>query len=255
MEAASDRKPISSGPLSSIATIRTIADAGDGNSDRDARSLTKKKREVHSNNPARTNPGFAESLFSAARQPASWLSVGRNLRSQADIIFRQEGPVATKWWNEFQRICKTPAETGAQPEEFDYAKFPPPNLDVGYMLVAFAIENFLKGLIVPTLNHNAVWRKLPKELTTHDLICLQRRAAPSASIAAYLLDYLTYLVEWRGRYPTPVYPDGFWRVAPEGIPRSAGPNWPADHHEIVNYCDSLATELQAAVGNSTSATS
>jgi hypothetical protein len=208
-------------------------------------SLTNKKREVHSNNPVKTNQGFTDSLFSAARQPTSLLYVGRNLRSQADIIFRQEGPIATRFWAEFRNVSK----------EFDYAEFPPPNLEVGYMLVAFAIENFLKGLIVPTLNPNTVWRKLPEELTTHDLIGLQARAAPSASIAAYLLDYLTYLVEWRGRYPTPVYPDGFWRVAPEGIPRSAGPNWPADHHEIVNYCDSLATELQAAVGNSTSATS
>jgi hypothetical protein len=191
----------------------------------ETRSLTKKKREVHSNNPAKTNPGFAESLFSAARQPASWLSVGRNLRSQADIIFRQEGPVATKWWDEAQRIYKIAAETGAQPEAFDYAKFPPPNLDVGYMLVAFAIENFLKGLIVPKLNHNTVWQKLPKELSTHDLISLQRRAAPSAIIAAHLLDYLTYLIEWRGRYPTPVYlmDSGAWHLKEyQGAPVPAG---------------------------------
>jgi hypothetical protein len=206
-----------------------MAGAGDG---RDA-LVDKKKREVHSNNPAKINSRFAESLFSAARQPASWLSVGRNLRSQVDIIFRQEGPVATKWWDEAQRIYKTAAETGAQPEEFDYAKFPPPNLDVSYMLVAFAIENFLKGLIVPKLNHNTVWQKLPKELSTHDLISLQRRAAPSAIIAAHLLDYLSYLIEWRGRYPTPVYPDGFWRMAPEGIPRSAGPSRPSCDSELL----------------------
>jgi hypothetical protein len=147
------------------------------------------------------------------------------LRSQADIIFRQEGPFATKWWDEFQRISKTAAETAAQLEDFDYAKFSPPNLDVGYMLVAFAIETFLKGLIVLRLNRNTVWPKLPDELITHDLICVQSRAAPSASIAAHFLDYLTFLAEWRGRYPTPVHPDGFWRMSPEGIPRNAGPNW------------------------------
>jgi hypothetical protein len=151
------------------------------------------KRKVHQSNPAIRNREWAQLYFDAAKYPAAWLSVARRLRSSAEAIFDREKPTATRTLEELLRL-------GAEGrlKDFDTKEYPAPNLDAAYMLMAFAIENLLKGLMVGKgsidfSNHD----KLPEELLTHNLCDLHNLAEPTATIAPYLLDALTYMAEWR----------------------------------------------------------
>jgi hypothetical protein len=198
-------------------------------------------KKVHPNNPALRNPQFARTVFDAGRQPAAWLSVGRNLRSSADVIFKSENPVANIFWNEMQRIHSFAANGDITPE-FP----PPPNMDGFHLLIAYAIENFLKGIIVTKGKANFTSQlELPGILKTHDLSKLNKIASPTATIALHLLDSLTYMSEWRGRYPIPISVDQFWPMHPNGTPKTPGFSWPGSYSEILEYCDHLEAELQA----------
>ena len=97
----------------------------------------------HQSNPAYRNPEWAQRIFDAAKNPAEWLYVARRLRSSADAIFEREEPTATKTREEFLRLGAL-----GRLEELDTEAYPAPNLDAAYMLMAYAIENLLKGLIV-----------------------------------------------------------------------------------------------------------
>jgi hypothetical protein len=102
---------------------------------------------IHPNNPAMRSPQFAKSLFEGARVPMMWLYVGRGLRSSADTIFGHEGPIATRYANEWRRLYVAPASEPPLPlQKFDYDKFPQPNFDGLHLLIGLAIENFLKGM-------------------------------------------------------------------------------------------------------------
>jgi hypothetical protein len=101
------------------------------------------KRRVHQGNPAIRNREWSRMFFDAAKNLADWLRVARKLRSSADVIFEREKPIAAKALNELRRLL---AEGKA--EDLDTKGYAAPNLEAGYMLMAFAIENLLKGLIV-----------------------------------------------------------------------------------------------------------
>jgi hypothetical protein len=77
---------------------------------------SRSKAEIHPNSPVLRNPRFAQQVFDNARQPIVWLFVSRRLRSSAKIIFDEILDV--------------------------------PNFEAGYMLIAYAIENLLKGLMI-----------------------------------------------------------------------------------------------------------
>jgi hypothetical protein len=78
--------------------------------------------------------------FDAAKNPLDWLRVARRLRSSADVIFEHEKPIAATTLHELQRLV---AE--GRLEELDAKEYAAPNLDAGYMLMAFAIEICLKA--------------------------------------------------------------------------------------------------------------
>jgi hypothetical protein len=156
--------------------------------------------KIHPNNPTLRNPKFAKEVFDHARQPEAWFHVGRRLRSSADAIFERENPVAERFWAEAGRISNL--AVGNLPlEDFDESKFPFPNFDAAYMLVAFAIENVRKGLAIAKGLATFSAQKLPVKIGTHDLYKLHKLVAPKATISQHVLDSLTYMSEWRARYP------------------------------------------------------
>jgi hypothetical protein len=205
-------------------------------------------RNVHSNNPALRNPQLAKMLFESARRPAMWLYVGRDLLSSANIIFRQEGPVATRYANEFQRFSASEL-TPQQLQEFR-EHFPPPIFDGLHLLVGLAIENFLKGMIIAKerVQFDEHDLELPKRLKTHDLHKLHDLATPTATIASHLLHGLTYMTEWRARYPLPLSVDKFWPISEDGTPKPSSFTWPGSYDEIFRYCDQIESELVALIG-------
>jgi hypothetical protein len=99
-------------------------------------------RKIHANNPALRNPDFALQVFDQARQPVVWLFISRRLRQSAKAIFEKEDPVAQQHYNTLQRL-------NAGLIKFEEAEIPrAPNFEAAYMLIAYAIENLLKGLML-----------------------------------------------------------------------------------------------------------
>jgi hypothetical protein len=201
------------------------------------------KRRVHQGNPAIRNREWSRMFFDAAKNPTDWLRIARKLRSSADVIFEREKPIAAKALNELQRLL---AE--GKPEDPDIKGYAAPNLDAGYMLIAFAIENLLKGLIVAKGTVDAINpHRLFDKLFTDNLVDLNDLAEPKATIAPHLLDALTYMAEWRARYPTPTWIDLFWPMDEEGKIRTGVGLWPGDYSDIFRYSDELEAELSALI--------
>jgi hypothetical protein len=202
--------------------------------------------KIHPNNPTLRNPAFAKKVFQAAHQPRAWYAVARRLRSSAQAIFERENPVAQRHYDELQRLG-TLAAGGDTTDEYDEIKYPFPNFDAAHMLIAFAIENLLKGLMVAKGIATFSKQELPKILNTHNLAKLHQLAAPRAVVPMYALDMLSYMAEWRGRYPLPITADGFWPMDDHGVPRVSGYSWPQFQTDFLTYCDSLEAELRALV--------
>jgi hypothetical protein len=192
-------------------------------------------KPIHPNNQVLRNAQFAKEVFDSSRHPSAWLRMSRRLRHSADAILSRETPIAQRYWAELHRIT--------DPKDFDEAKFPAPNFDGAHLLVGFAIENLLNGLLVAKGLATFSKQKLTNSLSTHDLGKLHDKAKPTATIAPYILDYLTYMLEWRARYPLPTSIEGFWPMDDKGNPKSGGFS-SKSNQELLAYCEGLDTELK-----------
>ena len=192
--------------------------------------------KIHANNPVFRNPKFAKEVFDGASRPLAWLIVSRRLRHSANAIFERENPVAQRFWAELHRINA--------PGTFDETKFPRPNFDAAYMLTAFAIENLLKGLMLAKGVATFSAQELPTVLQGHDLRRFHGRAKPAATISPHLLDALTYMSEWRARYPLPLKLADFWPMDDRGNPKGGGFSFPKTQDEFSAYCEALDAELK-----------
>jgi hypothetical protein len=202
------------------------------------------KRKVHPNHPTQCNPEFAMGVYDSARRPIAWLIVGRRLRYSAEVIFERENPVSTRFWGELERRVNLSADGNTPSEDFDHAKFPPPNLNAAYMLVAFAIENLLKGLMIAKGIVRFSGQRLPSELVGHDLYAMHKLATPKATVPQHVLEALTTMSVWSGRYPLPLNVAGFWRMDDNGALKGVGFTGPESHSEFLAYYDGLEAELQ-----------
>ena len=185
--------------------------------------------KIHPNNPVLRNPKFAKLVFDEARQPIVWLLVSRRLRKSAKAIWREEEPIAQQFWAKL--YDKDSDETLDEP-----------NLDAIFMLIAYAIENLLKGLMLAKGIAKFEGQNLPDQLVTHDLRKLHERARPRATVSLHLLDALTYMSVWRARYPLPRELEDFWPMDDEGNPKFT--SLPASLDECWAYCDTLDEELK-----------
>jgi hypothetical protein len=181
--------------------------------------------KIHPNNPVLRNPKFAQLVFDEARRPIVWLLVSRRLRKSARAIWKEEEPIIQRY---------DPSEVG------DPLKAP--NLEAIYMLIAYAIENLLKGLMLAKGIAEFEGQKYPDNLIGHDLRKLHERAKPRATVSLHLLDALTYMSEWRARYPLPLKLQDFWPMDDKGNPKFI--SLPASLDECWAYCNALDAELK-----------
>lgn len=84
-----------------------------------------------------------------------------------------------------------------------------PKCDIYYMLVGFALENYLKAAIVQRSIMTRTFLqpdRLDEFLNNHDIGELFSRAGLTVESRRYRpdFDYLTECIRWRGRYPVPV---------------------------------------------------
>ena len=100
------------------------------------------------------------------------------------------------------------------------------------------------GKSAPTL---AILQTLPGGLDSHDLIELHGLAEPKAIIAPYFLGGLTYMSEWRARYPTPKTAYKYWPMDAEGTMQLMGGLWPGNYDDIFRYSSELDAELSALI--------
>jgi hypothetical protein len=200
--------------------------------------------EIHPDHPTLRNPKFARAVFDSARHPKAWLHVAHRLRASADAIFERENPVATRFWDEFNRIARVAADGNSPPADFDESKFPWPNFDAAYMLMAYAIENLLRGLAVAKGRAAFSAQELPKALKGHDLHRLHQLAIPRATVVRHVLDHLTYMSEWRARYPLPTSIEKFWPMHVDGTMKGGSYSWPDFNVHTLAYYDALESELR-----------
>ncbi len=200
--------------------------------------------KLHPNHPTLRNPKWTQQVFDNSREPKAWMHVAGRLRASADAIFERERPVAARHWDELRRIGRLAAKRNSPPEDYDENKFPWPNFDAAFMLMAYAIENLLKGLAIAKELVRFSGQTLPKTLKDHDLSRLHQLAGPRAAIAAYELDHLSYMSEWRARYPLPTSVDKFWPMRADGSIKAGGYRWPNSINNILAYYDALEAELR-----------
>jgi hypothetical protein len=147
-----------------------------------------------------------------------------------------ETPVAERFWAELKRITDS--------KQFDEANFPMPNFDGARLLIGFAIENLLKGLMVAKGIATFSTQQLPDILKgNHDLRKFHDKAKPATTIAPHLLDTLTYMIQWSARYPLPSSIENFWPMDDKGNPKGGG-FASNSNQELLAYCDGLDAELR-----------
>jgi hypothetical protein len=142
-------------------------------------------------------------------QPVAWLVSGRRLFASAKILLNDQGPVADRYWAEAERVAREAARRGIRPAWGEMA-FPVPNFDGAYLLLAYTIENLLKGLLIAQKKEHISESKLPKNLRSHDLWELYKMSGAKTELQERTLRSLTYMSVWRGRYPAPTSPQDLY---------------------------------------------
>jgi hypothetical protein len=204
--------------------------------------MARKDQPTDPHHPTVSNPGWVQEIYERSRQPRAWLRVAKMLRAAADAVFERENPTADRFYGELLRGARSTAEGNPPPTDFDDAKFPMPNFGAALMLMAFAIENLLKGLAIKKGKVKFSKQELPSSLKSHDLDRLRQLAAPRATVAQHILDNLTYM-SWAGRYPCPTEAAEFWPMR-DGAALITGASWPDTHNDVLAYYNALAGELQ-----------
>jgi hypothetical protein len=146
-----------------------------------------------------------EALFKAGQQPSAWLESAKRLRDAAEIIFEREQANEIPYFQAYQVAsesalgiaCAACDGTGSAEIQCE-----PPNYLPGQLLCAFAFENALKGLIVANQPSLMGETKINRAVKSHDLIELAKRADFAiGGQEPRILDALSQIGEWAGRYP------------------------------------------------------
>ncbi len=140
---------------------------------------------------------YEKKLKNCALNQKTWINSGERLLKSAELMLEQYHD----FWNNLKNNNK-----------FDDSK-----ISTLYMLYAYAIENFLKALLIlidKTFSEHKDWKKLPNTLQSHNLYKLCKKAGLKelASEFESILKRLSRSTEWYGRYPTPIYAKDFENV-------------------------------------------
>jgi hypothetical protein len=187
---------------------------------------------------------FRKACFRAAQNPSSWLECAERLRDAAEVIFENEGSREA----EYREACAVAVAEAKKSDGIAQIQCDPPNYLPGQMLYAFAVENALKGLMVvgdPSLKGDT---KLLISGLDHGLVGL-------ANETNFALDYeetrvleaLSVLSRWAGRYPTATSLTRHANVQPLSDPHELLA-YGADHAIVRSILTRAVAALRTAVG-------
>lgn len=164
------------------------------------------------------DPSFHQHFFdSALRSPYAWRHKGLQLLKSGIAILEKSAaaqPIAEALLSSGQ--TEFSGEEGAP--FYDYQLY-----DIGFFLVALAIENLLKGLWVgrnsERINQVTKMQTDLPEITTHQLVKVAKAAGMILSTEEEsLLDDLSKIILWYGRYSAPSNADDYGSYLTSGPP-------------------------------------
>lgn len=138
-------------------------------------------------------PSWEDQKFAAAASPDAWLDVATELKEAADVLWKHHptGMSITASWNEEDN----------RPRQFQKPKHSRP----WFLLVCFAIENLLKGVLVLRDSDLVADGKLKAEVKSHDLSDLAiRTGLPFDAEELRLIELADQAVVYWSRYPIPL---------------------------------------------------
>lgn len=194
-------------------------------------------------------PGAVFKIMQGAK---FWLLRAQELKEAAEIILVEQKGLAAKYE---RAVDEAGAKAEAQAEEASDGcaqveiECREPNFRPAEMLLGFAVENALKGIIIvgdPTLTSED---KLARIIRSHNLCDLATDAKVILNVQEEaILHALTCLVVWAGRYPTPsriTWYEGKHDVHFGDEAAIAAAN---DHAALLALVTKLVTELERKVG-------
>ena len=173
---------------------------------------------------------YVKDHFIQRQRPLFWWKMARDLAESAETILRSYDRTKRdqKRGRRYRRMIMPGIWQGIMN---------PLNYEPAHLLYALAIENIIKGIIVG--RDNSLININPARLasiikdTRHDLrrICRDGKIDLPVSDLA-LLDKLTAIIKWVGRYPTPLKENNLMSIDPTGEWHYAGLSyWGTDRED------------------------
>ena len=154
-------------------------------------------------NPLLQHPQFVIVYLEQLLNPQLWLEQGDKLLEASKVL----EPRLRDFWN----VVLNNAKEGRYDKGDEPPNIPPSDLHGPYfILVSYALENYLKALIIidrsDEIRNEFIQKgKLPRLINGHNLIKLSREANIQMSIHEEgILIRLCRMSKWKGRYPVPV---------------------------------------------------
>jgi hypothetical protein len=199
-------------------------------------------------------PDYLRSRISLRVLPQDWLAKARVLKKAVDRLFIDFEIEREEFEEKFEK-------------EPDTTKLSFPDDTVVTMLLGFAVENLLKGLHVSTLEHMEGVKdlsELPSVLRRHELRAIACAVTSGLQIEYSeeeldLLDALTHVIVWYGRYPSARNIDDLIPVHDMPVVSTFDGqlthhfkkfrfNYPHDYFATLKLYDRLETLLQEKIG-------
>lgn len=200
-------------------------------------------------------PITKESLFEVAQSPSQWLFAARKLFDAAvDLIGSQKAKADAylRARDDAERAAVLRAIANGQVGIVEILA-QPPNYLAAEMLLAFALENALKGLIIASDPSAVGKRKLDRRLTSHDLTILADRAGFSLHVTEQeIAKSLSLIAIWAGRYPVARDVDQHTTVTGDGrVQRNPGHllDWGSRHPLVLDLVHRAVSQLNARCGS------
>jgi hypothetical protein len=196
-------------------------------------------------------PLTPELIFEIKQQPSFWLLSAERLCAAAEIVLADQAkiePAYNKAVDAAGREAEAAALTAADGIGHAEIKCEEPNYVPGQLLYAFAIENALKGLIFARHPNYANPSRLSRPLVSHDLVKMAGKAdVLLTSQETPVLEALSQIAEWAGRYPLAVTREKYVGKYPLGMQPEALLDWGAQHPTMRAFFARVANELRQAL--------
>jgi hypothetical protein len=186
-----------------------------------------------------------EEFFKAAQTPGAWLATAQGLAEAAKAIVGSQEALEEG----YQRACEiASAEAEASENGIAEIRHVAPNYLPAGLLYGFAIENALKGLIVAKQPGVVSESKIGKEIHSHDLVVLAKRAGLALSKdECEALSLLSIIVEWAGRYPVAAKVERHQRPGRMPVTSSSVLEWSRWRGVILEFIERAHAELEMVV--------